>query len=553
MERIKSFFKYINAYFMVYFKNIFLILLFTFVIFNTGAEDTLEPQDPDIVIPSVIMEIEDLSIDLIIAELPEDEWALPIERDVPLPEEILQVKEPTIDFNLLEQEHGEDESAPSLFVESVLGGGNVNHLLSQIQINKIGELPRYSLFFNHETLDGFSFKESGTGFSFREELLKASIKYKISNLQIENTLNYLELEHGLQGLGDYYSKISRTFSSINNFILNPTGNFHFNGSIFADYSTFLLTGSASPNYNVDYPPAEIIAGTGIGLDFQKSKVLFGFNAQYKFRNIFGNEDMLLHRILAGASISIELPHWLNIGAEASYFYSKQLPVLIPFEASFWGTPLDYFSFKIRGGYFIKYIDLNTILSEYIYSDMPFEFQDNHGFFTALQVQFNLQNQFTISLKQELLFHNNMPQLDDTLNSTTGLFPVVFKDDVVELDTEVKLSWQAPKVLSLTFINKNIMLWEPDLSASGEFSLETALAQKQDRYGMIITAGVITDFIDLPLRPILDFNAYVQIADFARIICEFNDILNPVFDEYRFSREPFITPGFLGTLKIQIKF
>ncbi len=536
-----------------------LLLIITFILFlvftisSLYAEETLEPEEPDIVIPSVIMEVEDLSIDLIIAELPEDEWALPAERDVPLPEEILTVKEPTIDFDLIQREEGEMESSPSLFVESVLGGGNISHLLCQIQINKLGEFPRYSLFFNHETLDGFSFKDTGIGFSFREELLKGSIKYNISGLQIENTMNYLELEHGLQGQGDYFSKISRTFSSSNNFILSPGDKFTFSGSIFANYSTFLLTGSASPDYTVDYPPKEIIAGAGLNTDFQIKSALLGFNAEYKFRNIPGDDDLLLHRVLAGTSLSVELPHWLNIGAKVSYFYSKQLPVLFPFEASFWGTPFDFFSFKIRGGYFLNQVDLKTILTDYTYSDIPEEFHDNHGWFAGLNAQFNLKNQFTISLKQELFFHENLPQLEDEVNITTGLFPVVFTDDVIELDNEIKISWQAPSVLSLSFINRDTLLWDPDFSVLGEFSLETALIQKQDKYGMIITAGFITDFVEVPVKPVLDFNAYVQIADFARIICEFNDILNPMFEDYRFSREPFISPGFLGTLKIQIKF
>ena len=199
------------------------------------------------------------------------------------------------------------------------------------------------------------------------------------------------------------------------------------------------------------------------------------------------------------------------------------------------------------------MDLKTILTDYTYSDIPEEFHDNHGWFAGLNAQFNLKNQFTISLKQELFFHENLPQLEDEVNITTGLFPVVFTDDAIELDNEIKISWQAPSVLSLSFINRDTLLWDPDFSVLGEFSLETALIQKQDKYGMIITAGFITDFVEVPVKPVLDFNAYVQIADFARIICEFNDILNPMFEDYRFSREPFISPGFLGTLKIQIKF
>lgn len=534
-------------------SKILIYILLVLISCNIFAQDDLEPGDPDIVIPSVIMEVEDLSIDLIIAELPEEEWALPVERDVPLPEVILPVEEPEIDFNFVDRENQEAEGTPQLFVESVLGGGNASHLFAQVQINKLGDFPRYSMFFNHETLDGFSFKDTGSGFSFREELLKGSIKYNIRKLQMENNMNYHELEHGLQGYGDYFSKISRTFSSLNNFSLSPNDKFTFYGALFIDYSTFLLTDSAAPDYSSDYPPREIITGIQLGTDFRIKSLLLGINAEYKFRNIFGNNDFLIHRFLGGTSLSFELPRWLNIGAEVSYYYSKQTPVLIPFEASFWGTPVDFFSFKIRGGYFLKQIDLNTIISDYTYSDMPLNIYDNYGWFGALNAQFNLKNRFTISLKQELRFQNNLPQLGDNLNSNTGLFPVVFTDDALELDNEVKLSWQAPKIFSLSFINKDTFLWEPDFSVTGEFTLETAFRQKKDKYGIIIASGIKTDFEEELLSPVLDFNAYIQIADFARIICEFNDILYFVNSENRFYREPFITPGFLGTLKIQIKF
>jgi hypothetical protein len=531
------------------------LIILLFCSLYASAQDELEPTDPDIVIPSVIMEVEDLSIDLIIAELPEEEWALPAERDVPLPEVILPVEEPEIDFDFAEEEDREDEDTPSLFVESVLGGGNISHLFAQVQINKLGDFPRYSMFFTHETLDGFSFKDTGTGYSSREEQLKGSIKYNIRKLQMENNMNYHEFEHGLQEQGDYFSKISRNFSSLNNFSISPTDIFTLSGSLYLDYSTFLLTDNSAPDYEVDYPPREIISGIGIGTDFRIRKALLGINAEYKFRNIIGENDFLLHRFLGGVSLSFELPHWLNIGGKVSYYYSKQTPVLIPFEASFWGTPLDFFSFKIRGGYFLNQMDLNTFISkpDYIYSDMPDNIYDNYGWFAALNAQFNLRNSFTISLNQELMFHQNLPQLGDDINSSTGLFPVYFEDDAVELENEARLTWNAPKIFSLSVINSNTFLWDPNFSATGEFSVETAFREKRDKYGVIITGGVKTNFEDELKTPILDLNTYVQIADFARVILELNDILYFINDDYRFFREPFITPGFLGTLKIQIKF
>jgi len=84
---------------IVLFTAFSFITFFLFSVIHPVAQE-MEPSEPEIVLPSVVLEIEDLSVENVRAKLPENEL-VPPEIEVPLPEaEELQIEEPPSSFQL---------------------------------------------------------------------------------------------------------------------------------------------------------------------------------------------------------------------------------------------------------------------------------------------------------------------------------------------------------------------------------------------------------------------------------------------------------------------
>lgn len=351
-----------------------------------------EPADPDIILPSILLEIEDLSIETIDAILPEEEELLPPEREVPLPdEEVMEVKEPAPVTALPESgfDAVKTPSGASFAAEAILGAGYVNHILSQISFYKLGETPRYKLLFSHEMLDGFAFRDAGTGFNLREDSLEASIKGNLGKVESEVSGNFYEGEWGLQDQSEYYfSRIVRLIDGTALFSMMPSDMFRLSANIQGTYTSMSLTGAETPEFDASYPPAEVVAGGTAGGELLFDSVTFGVSAEYRYRNLLGSKDYELHRVLAKTSISIELPLSFILSGNVGYFYNTDIPWLIPFDISLSANPEQTFSFQLAGGYQVRENNLNTFWKEYPFSGFPTSLPgsdtsilpDNHGWY-----------------------------------------------------------------------------------------------------------------------------------------------------------------------------
>ena len=178
-----------------------------------GAGDTA-PEEPDIVLPEVILRIEDFSVEDVEAVLPEDEELLPRERQVPLPEAgELDVGEPASPLEIGEaREVPEGGPASILSAQAVLGAGSMNHVYSMISLNRVGREPRFRLRFLNETLDGIAGAETGSGFDFRQYSLDGEMRFPIGDWTFRGDGVLKEEERGLQRLSpaDYASRIAHS-------------------------------------------------------------------------------------------------------------------------------------------------------------------------------------------------------------------------------------------------------------------------------------------------------------------------------------------------------
>ena len=121
------------------------------------------PGEPEIIMPQVILQVEDLSVEKVEAQLPPEEELLPPVRTIPtLSEGELAVGEPTIPAAPVEAEGPSRPSNDRLLSSEVqLGAGTVNMIMGSVALKTLGPDPRFSLQFHHETLDGFGGHAAG--------------------------------------------------------------------------------------------------------------------------------------------------------------------------------------------------------------------------------------------------------------------------------------------------------------------------------------------------------------------------------------------------------
>ena len=112
----------------------FLLLLCALMLFTCGTllAQEAEDEDPEDLFPSVVLEIEDLSIEKIQATLPDEIELMTFERETPLPGPgEIRLIEPAVD-TLLPGTESAGAQGKSFFTSAIFGAGLQNNLLTEI-------------------------------------------------------------------------------------------------------------------------------------------------------------------------------------------------------------------------------------------------------------------------------------------------------------------------------------------------------------------------------------------------------------------------------------
>ncbi|MBN1411639.1 MAG: hypothetical protein JW969_12395 [Spirochaetales bacterium] len=539
--------------------NICLLILFiSFPLLCQTGEDKKEPEDPQIILPNVILDIEDLSVEKIEATLPEEEDVSPMTRDIPLEEEELNTAEqPDWELNpdfadTLSSENA--NTGPSLFAEAIIGAGNVNNIFCRLSFAKIGDEPRYRFLFDHKMLDGYSFQPTGLGYSLREDYLEAYFKLRSSGFGVETNGSFFDAERGLQQISPYFSEISRFLDLNTLFTFEPITNFRIHTGLGFDLTQKSLTAGAAPAYSVTYPPTEMLLRPTVGTELEAGIVKWLFNANYGYRNILGGSAYELHRLSCDTKLSVELPLGLNVSGQVGYFYSALNPVLVPFEIAVWGNPVESVSFRLSGGYAVEEVNMKEVFDTYPYAEFPSSLNDNHGWTIQASTQFNMGNTLLISLSGKWMMASRFLKPSAT-QSATGLLVVNELPDIMYISTEGGIQWNLSDWFHLNFKDTLKTSWEPALTFINDFLFEAVAGNDESSLGCTASAGFRNNFVDSPLLPLVGFNAYYRIADFIKISLDFEDILFPLLggNRYMLDAEPFITEGIKGSLMINLTF
>src|SRR5208283_5059425 len=178
---------------------------------QTGTNPAAAPTEPEIVMPQVILQIEDLSVEKVEAQLPPEEELLAPERKIPLLSEgELAIGEPALPAPGPEVEPNAGQPKDRLLSADVnLGAGSPNSIVGSIALKTLADDPRFSLLFNHETIDGFAGKPSGSGFNLRNDVLDGGLKFRAGGVDTNLSGTFSDNETGLQGQSMFTARLGR--------------------------------------------------------------------------------------------------------------------------------------------------------------------------------------------------------------------------------------------------------------------------------------------------------------------------------------------------------
>jgi hypothetical protein len=515
---------------------------------NSAPAQEMEPEEPEIVLPSIVLEIEDLSVEKVRSGLPESEELPTPWREHPLPEPgELEIEESSLEILAPDEGSPAYAERTDFVAETIIGTGVPNHFFSSISLHKYGELPEGNLFFQHEVADGFSDNPQGSGFNSREDTLEGMVKFALGDFDIKTSAEFSDFERGLQGQGTYYSKLNRSVSGAVTAQYGISEQFLLKGNFDGWVASQLLTGTPSGEQT-----QELLISPRIRGELLMENWYIGLTPRLSYRNVPDNPDLQVTRVGVNADFGITLGEKYRIDGGVGWFYSRWTDHLVPFHLAITLTPSELFSLQAKGGYKIVEYNLIDIFDQYIYSAVPALLIDNHGWFFDLGSRLFLSDRWMFSADLSFMDENGMLTVDQTTDPTSGLF-TPNQVEALRLGVTVGARWNITRGITADFGAASQFLDNPAFFPQHKISADLEGTEQSGRYGGGILSSLFLGEHRSIQAPVIDLYGFYRPADFVKLSIEISDLLLPIVRTSRYSWYPYIEKGFGITLKAQINF
>ncbi|MGA2480761.1 MAG: hypothetical protein ABSG63_18605 [Spirochaetia bacterium] len=516
---------------------------------SPAAASTVAPGEPDMILPRVILSIEDLSVEQVRAQLPPPEDLLPPVTRIPVMSEgDLPIGEPTIPAAAVQTEAvAGPPKDRGLTSEVTLGAGNDNRLVANISLKTLGQDPRLALLFNHETLDGFSGKPAGSGFNLRNDDLDGSLSFRMGAVDTVLKGSFLENETGLQGqaLPSYTARLGRSLFSSAFFSGSPADWLTLRGGADAGDDTLILQGVT---------PLErdgVRVSPSFSADAHFGALKLGLLTRYTFRSDPAGFGGQLHRFLGSGSFSLDLPATFLVEGSVGWFGNSAGLSLVPFSLSLTGTPIQLLTLSVSGGYRVTPYDMHDQLVVHPLI-LPTGIPDDRGWFGDTTVQLNFTTDLAASVKASFMAHEAMPVGSIIEDPATGLFPMGSQAGR-EFSTDAGLRWVISPSFSLSGGWTHQYLDRPFYVPLDSLKGELVGLEPSGRFGgsvSLLFAPTVSGEIQ---QPLLGLSGFWKISDAVKLHLDAEDLLWPFIGGSRWDIPPYVTPGFrvLGSLSVTL--
>ncbi len=529
------------------FISLSLVGVFAEDISSTGKVGA--PKEPEIVLPPVILQVENLTVERVKATLPEDSEIIPPERDVPLPDLAnLTIEEPILkSIEPLPVVERLEKSRVKLNAEGRLGIGNMNHIVSAVSLYKLGDMPRYKLAFSHEMMDGFAFHPAGSGFSSRKDSIEGFFRFSNSGYLFHGDASFDDREIGLQGKSSFLSEIDRLLKvrlgvnkSFGDYLtLSP--------EVCSSGVSLLLTGSLPESIS------EYSIEPKIDLDFSTDKLGLGLTTAYQFRNGFSGYDFLLNRLRIKGKISGELPLNLEGVIWGGWFFSTGGLNLFTYGAEIKGSPLSLMSIYLSGGFDVREYNLFDLVDNFVLTSIPDEILDNPLYYGKADVKVSLLESFVVSTSVSVDVNNSLADIRLTGGfGDNSLSSLLYSRSVVSVRGDIGFKWDINPYFTVNG-NYSREFWDRAIYMPvDDVTLGIIGIGPDGRYGGNLDLNYTTGFGDALQLPRINLGVFYKTANYIRIVGSIDDLLS-VGGIERYDAFGLEEPGFKAVLEVQVSF
>ena len=559
-------------------KNIilFLISLMMPVCFLVSQEDTGEDagninqapssDEMEIVIPTILLEVEEEKLALIEAPLPGDEdrelsdfvLSLP---DVPdLEVSPLQVEASEfLDLSSLvmggDSEGTDAEDRDSWFFSTgLIGGGTGSRVLGDIVLYKLGPSPRFQLQFYHEGQDSFGGHLAGEGYFINDNRLSGNLEIEKNNIDTEIELEYKENEMGLQEQTVFSSMTLRHYTVNGNLNWKLSELFDLQGGCLFTVSDQWLSGTNPPGYSgFTFNPA---LSLGMNTSFSDLELTAGY--RWENAGADGDADTNIHGISALFSAESRLSSGIDLSGNAGVLW---IPGNLPEysgELKIQGEPGNFFIYSIFSR-IAREVSMKSLWDEYPWikplnsSGDSLDLAPLLGWSGLFYLRFNPSGDLSLDTEIEYRYLEN--GFIPSLTESDGLSSIS-RGEINSLFTAFSLDWNFLGDITLSAGWKGQIYFDqepmdPLHSVTGEISWDPGETFGGSVFGKYDIYGENQSLFTDSRIPEIGFKGFIGITEGIRFILEGDDLFSPLLDSGRLVWDNYEDTGFAVTMKLGI--
>jgi hypothetical protein len=519
------------------------------------AAASVEPADPEIVLPPVILEVEDLSVERVEAKLPPEEELLPPAREMPLVDVgDIAVADPSVPAGS-GGAGGEPGQAGGRFLSTdiELAAGSSSHVAGRVSLKSLEGTPRFSLDFAHDGLDGARSLAGSPGYSTRTDQIGGSLTLQGKAVEARFEGSFAEEAVGLDLEGStppFLQRLGRALGGKAALSGKPVEWLTLGADVEAGSDSFALEGSGLA------PRNEYRVAPSLTAEARSGPARFGLSAQYAYTwGDFGGPGQV-HRLRAGAFFEADFASGLGISASAAWFGSSTGTSLVPFEVRITATPLPVLAFSAGGGYRAtplgarEAIALDPLV-------MPSAPLDDRGWFADAFVRLTLTKDLSVSGRA--LLDAPAAALDAEAGAArdplTGLLPMAQRQGT-RVASDLALRWGISQAVSLSA--SLVHEWVPLLQLTPTDSLRAELAalEPAGRWGGNLSAvfDVPSPAMGTAQLPVVTVSGFFAASPVVSLVLTATDLLGPLLPGgVRAGLGGYEEPGFRLTGSLRMRF
>lgn len=530
-------------------RNLFITGLTLIIISLPAGGQELAPDEADIVLPPMVLELEDLHTDQIIADIPELTARLEPEVSVPLPDPPqlsvpMEMIIPGIEGTAA-ADVDEYARSGSFFSKGTIGLGSMNQMFGEITLYKLGVEPHFSLHFLHNRLDGFGLRTPGTEFYRQVDRVDGDFSWVGERMEGEAEAEFADLAEGLQDFGTYSEVRRRFLGAEASYTYTGFEIFDLRAALEAGWFHETLAGAAPLNSDEFYLNPEAGARVTLG------PVMLSLDVRYEFRRNYTAPDPL-HHIRADWRMSADIGGIAELAGTVGIDWDTAPGTLIgiPFSLDVNINATENLTVRGFGGYAVenlRYYDIGED-ERYVQMSGSLPYPRSLRWYGGGGLSWSIVSD--LSLRGEAEFSHHVRKFEPSASPITssGLYSLS-PETYSALDFEAGLRYTPGEILSLDFSWDGSILGVSRYEPNHLFRFDLGLASADGRWGGNLGASFpLTTVFDVPL---LGASGYFSPATGVEFSLEFLDVLSPLINGGRTGLDRFEDPGFHLIFKTSI--